>query len=61
MKPLQLRRAYDDYWNSQTPREHAAAYHEIKLFGGKDGFPNQGPWRSAVIRALRRLAYWLEA
>ena len=52
--------ALDAYWSAKSHREDQAAYHEILLFGGKDGFPNHGPFRTWVIRSFRRLALWIE-
>lgn len=52
--------ALEAYWASGTPRENQAAYHEILLFGGLDGYPGPSPYRAAVARALRRLALWVE-
>jgi len=49
-----LRSALAAYWGAQTPREEQAAYHEVLLFGGKDGY--RDGWRSAIARVLRRLA-----
>jgi len=48
------------YWSATSRREDQAAYHEILLFGGPDGYPNHGPKRTAIIRWLRKLALWLE-
>lgn len=53
-----LKSAADAYWEAGTPREHQAAYHEILLFGGSDGY-REG-WRVPVARWLRRLALWVE-
>ena len=55
-----LDQALDAYWNAHSHREDQAAYHEILLFGGPDGYPNHGPFRTGVIRFLRRLALWIE-
>jgi hypothetical protein len=52
--------ALDAYWRAQNRREDQAAYHEILLFGGKDGYPSHGKYRTAVIRWLRKMALWLE-
>lgn len=54
-----LRTAYKAYWEANSLRETQAAYHEILLYGGVDGYRDLG-WRTAVVRALRRLALWLE-
>jgi len=51
--------ALQAYWNSRTPREDQAAYHEILLFGGRDGY-GSGGWRDAVVRWLRLLALRIE-
>ena len=55
-----LRQAYNAYWNAQNHRESQAAYHEILLFGGKDGYPHGSEFRSWIVRCLRRLAYWID-
>jgi hypothetical protein len=52
--------ALQAYWNATSHREDHAAYHEILLFGGPNGYPSHGPWREWCIRTLRRLALWLE-
>ena len=52
--------ALDAYWSAGNRREEQAAYHEILLFGGKDGWTSHGPKRAAIIRWLRRLAAWLD-
>lgn len=51
-----LAQATDAYRAAHSPREEQAAYHEMLLFGGRDGYPNVGRFRQAVARALRRLA-----
>lgn len=51
-----LSEALDAYWNANSPRENQAAYHEILLFGGMDGYPNYGPIRTLFARWLRKLA-----
>jgi hypothetical protein len=55
-----LESALNAYWNSGSHREDQAAYHEILLFGGPDGYPSHGKLRTAVIRWLRQAALWLE-
>lgn len=55
-----LESALKAYWSARSRREDQAAYHEILLFGGVDGYPSHGPARTAVIRGLRRIALWLE-
>lgn len=63
-KPVQhvydLDSALNAYWNALSRREDQAAYHEILLFGGKDGFPSHGEARTLIVRTLRRIAYWLD-
>jgi len=44
------------YWSATSHREDQAAYHEILLFGGPNGYPSHGPIRERIIRWLRRLA-----
>jgi hypothetical protein len=56
-----LASAYDAYWNSHSRREDQAAYHEILLFGGIDGYASGPKWRTVLVRMLRRLAHWIEA
>lgn len=55
-----LKQAQNAYWNARAPREEQAAYHEILLFGGGDGYASGGRLRAAAVRALRRLAFWIE-
>lgn len=57
---MNLEEAYQAYWSAKNRREEQSAYHEILLFGGRDGYPDHGAWKSAVIRLLRRLANWLD-
>ncbi len=57
-KVRNLNEAYDAYWSSKTFRENQAAYHEILLFGGKDGY--RFGWRVAVARWLRLMALKIE-
>ena len=52
------RRAREAYWSAANVREEQAAYHELLLFGGHDGF-REG-WRPAVARCLRQLALKIE-
>ena len=54
-----LKQATDAYWAAQTPREQQAAYHEMLLFGGKDGF-GSGGWREFLARWLRKVALKIE-
>lgn len=53
-----LSEAVAAYWAAKTPRECEAAYHEMLLFGGVDGY--RFGWRVAVARWLRRAALWIE-
>ncbi len=55
-----LESALDAYWTASSHREDQAAYHEILLFGGPDGYPNHGKFRTTVVRWLRQLAYWID-
>jgi hypothetical protein len=55
-----LKSALDAYWGAKSRREEQAAYHEILLFGGRDGYPINNWWRPSVARWLRRLALWVE-
>jgi len=53
------------YWSARNRRENQAAYHEILLFGGRDGWHQVshkgGPtWRGRVARWLRQLALKVE-
>lgn len=59
MRVWNLQTALDAYWGAKSSREEQAAYHEIILFGGKDGY-GADDWRSATARLLRRLALWIE-
>lgn len=51
--------AYQAYWAAGTHREMVAAYYEILLSSGKDGYGEPG-WRASIARWLRRLAVWVE-
>ena len=53
-----LAEALKAYWSASTPGEERAAYYEILLFGGIDGYRNG--WRSTVARWLRRAALLVE-
>jgi hypothetical protein len=56
-----LKEAYANYWSAKSRREDQAAYNEIKLFGGKDGFACDGHrFAYWLIRTLRRIAYRIE-
>jgi hypothetical protein len=60
-----LQTATDAYWSANSFREEQAAYHEILLFGGPDGWHNVnsrgGPtWRGRIARFLRLAAIWIE-
>jgi hypothetical protein len=53
------------YWSAQSRREEQAAYHEVILFGGQDGWHQVarrgGPsWRGKIARWLRIAALWIE-
>ena len=48
------------YWTASNLREEQAAYHEILLFGGNDGWTSHGSRKAWVIRKLRQLAAWLD-
>ncbi len=53
--------AINRYWQAKNSREEQAAYHEILLYGGRDGYPCDGTVRPAIARFLRRAALWIEA
>lgn len=57
-----LESALDAYWDAYgSSRAGQAAYHEILLFGGKDGYPpTESRWRLALARWLRLLALKVE-
>lgn len=55
-----LQSASAAYWDASNAREQQAAYHEILLFGGKDGYPSHGRSRAWIIRVLRLIAYEIE-
>lgn len=57
---INLEQANKAYWDASTPREHQAAYHEVLLFGGRDGYSGHGVVRAWVVRTLRRLAARLD-
>ena len=54
-----LHRAYERYWAADSHPKMTAAYYEILLLGGKDGYGSPG-WRATVARWLRRVAAWVE-
>ncbi len=54
------RSAYDAYWAANSSREQQAAYHEILLFGGRDGYCLEPKLAVLVVRVLRRMSYWIE-
>lgn len=51
--------ALQAYWSATSTREDTAAYHQMLLFGGIDGYPSYGPKRATVARWLRKLALWV--
>jgi hypothetical protein len=55
-----LRSALRAYWDAQSMREDQAAYHEILLFGGRDGWKDKS-WRTVVARWLRCAALRIES
>ena len=61
MRVNNLQQAYDAYWEAHSSREEQAAYHEILLFGGKDGYPSDSRWRVSLARWLRQLACLIES
>lgn len=54
-----LQTALDSYWSAKSPAEERAAYFEILLLGGPDGYA-VSTWRPAIVRFLRRCAAWIE-
>jgi hypothetical protein len=50
-----LHSAVEAYWGAHSGREEQAAYHEILLYGGIDGY-GAGGWRGWLAALLRRLA-----
>jgi hypothetical protein len=57
---VDLETALFAYWQAKTLREEQAAYHQILLFGGFDGYPNTGKCRTVSARWLRKLALKIE-
>ena len=55
-----LKTALDAYWQAKNARELQAAYHEVLLYGGRNGYPSKAAWRHYVARMLRKLALWIE-
>lgn len=57
-----LRAAYQHYWSAATVDQERAAYYEILLRGGVDGYAPDctSPWRLGLARWLRRLAIKIE-
>lgn len=55
-----LQSAIDAYYAAKNRREEQAAYHEILLFGGVDGYRTEPRLIVWVVRKLRQLAYWIE-
>lgn len=51
-----LETALQAYWSATTSREDTAAYHQILLFGGVDGYPSYGMVRTTIARWLRKAA-----
>jgi hypothetical protein len=51
--------ALQAYWNSRTFRENQAAYHEILLFGGNDGW-GSNTFGEKIAKLLRKLAIFFE-
>lgn len=51
--------AMQAYWSATTTREDTAAYHQILLFGGVDGYPDYGKTRTTIARWLRKAALWV--
>lgn len=65
MNVINLESALQAYWRAKSRREDQAAYHEILLFGGIDGWHQVGPrggptWRGRAARWLRILALTIE-
>jgi hypothetical protein len=61
MRVYGLKEAYDNYWNAHSSREEQAAYNEIKLFGGKDGYASERRrFLTWCVRKLRQIAYRIE-
>ncbi len=54
-----LRTATKAYWGARTVREDQAAYHEMLLFGGEDGWRDRC-WRTTLARWLRKVALLVE-
>lgn len=53
--------AYEAYWNSHSRREEQAAYHEMLLFGARDGYgPDGAKFRQWLVRMLRLIAAGIE-
>src|SRR5262249_52285411 len=59
-KTMSLSAAYNRYWSAKNHAEHQAAHYEILLKGGRDGYPNVGPFRQWIARKLRALATWVD-
>ena len=58
---ISLHEAYEAYWEAKSFREEQAAYHEILLFGGKDGYRcDTRPLLKKIVRLLRSVAYRIE-
>lgn len=60
-----LSSALDAYWTAKSRREDQAAYHEILLFGGNDGWHQVGnsggpTWRGWLAKVLRKSALLIE-
>lgn len=65
MNVLKLEDALEAYWEAKNYRDRQAAYHEVLLFGGKDGWHQVGPrggstWRGHIARWLRLAALKIE-
>lgn len=51
-----LASAYDRYWSARSAEDQRAAYFEILLCGGADGYPCVGVVRQRIARILRQIA-----
>jgi len=60
VRQYNLNDAIKAYWSATNAREEQAAYHEMLLFGGKDGYPISSQWRIFLARKLRQLAIFIE-
>lgn len=56
----ELQEALERYWKAKDRDEEVYAYHEILLFGGKDGYRLEPRFLVWMVRILRQSARYIE-